>query len=215
MKSIFLIRHGQSIWNAQQRIQGGSSDSALNRLGQRQGRLLAERLEAEHLCTIYTSPLLRAFQTARVISDHTKVSIRRLQDLKEVCLGQWEGKTINQIRDEDNILYQRWLRSPSRVKIPGAEEISKFKKRVVGVFRSIVETGPSGPIAVVTHGGVIVQLLCHLLGVRFDRFFLTARIDNCSISKLEHHNSRCYILSVNDTTHLIDRTDTVPNLNFT
>lgn len=202
MKRVFLIRHGQSIWNAQQRIQGGSSDSVLSRLGQRQGRLLAKRLEAEQLRTIYTSPLLRAFQTAGMISGHKKVSVRQLHGLKEVRLGQWEGKTIDQIRDEDNILYQRWLKSPSRVKIPGAEKISGFKKRVLGAFQSIVKSGPSGPIAVVTHGGVIVQLLCHILGVRFDRFFQTTRIDNCSISQIEHHNTRCYILSVNDTTHL-------------
>lgn len=193
------------MWNAQQRIQGGLSDPALSRLGQQQVRLLAERLEAEQLRTIYTSPLLRAFQTAEMISDRTKVSIRQLHDLKELCLGRWEGKTIGQIKNEDNLLYQRWLKSPSRVKIPGAEQIPSFKKRVVGVFQSIIKSGPNGPIAVVTHGGVIIQLLCHLLGVQFDRFFLTTRIDNCSISQIEHHSTRCYILSVNDTTHLNKR----------
>jgi len=99
MARFVLIRHGESIWNGERRIQG-NQDPPLSPRGRRQAELLAARLHA-HLpkaAAIYTSPLRRAAETAQVVGAATGLSVIHEPDLREMRLGQWEGKTVAEMQ---------------------------------------------------------------------------------------------------------------------
>lgn len=209
---IFLVRHAESEWNKEQRIQG-RKDPGLSKNGIRQTKALAKRLKKEHIQIIYASGLRRCAQTARIISRETKASIKFLPEIEEIILGDWQGKTVTQVQSEYPKVYKDWLNAPSKAKIPGWEGISKFIKRVNKAFEFILDgdsaTCPTKPrrirnsICIVTHWGVIAAYFSKLLNTDFDWFFKTVRVDNGGVSKISYKNGNAVIQYINDTRHLI------------
>jgi phosphoserine phosphatase len=181
--NLYIIRHGESTWNNANRIQG-TSDPGLSELGRRQARLLAARLSKIKVDRIYSSPLKRSYQTAGFISDALKIKIIKNEELREIGLGEWEGKTPGQIDRLYGNKYKKWLLSgPTKVDIPGMERISHFRGRIDRVFRSIIDQNMAGGnVAVVTHGGVIASFLARLLKADFDRLVLKLHLPNTCVT---------------------------------
>ncbi len=218
---LFLIRHAESIWNRKQRIQG-RQDPGLSENGKRQAKALAKRLRKEHIQIIYASGLKRCSQTAKVISKETKAPIKFLPELEEIILGDWQGKTVEQVKSEYPKVYEDWLNAPSKAKIPGWEGIPRFIKRVNNAFEYILNsdsaTCPTTPrlgraspskrrrrrnsICVVTHWGVIAAYFSKVLNTSFDWFFKTVRIDNGGINKITYQNGNVVVQYINDTRYL-------------
>ena len=94
MSKVFLVRHAETDWNRERRIQGGGSDTPLNELGRQQAVCLARRLESEDLAAIYTSPLARARVTAQVIANEMGLPLIVEPALREVEAGELEGRAI-------------------------------------------------------------------------------------------------------------------------
>lgn len=201
---IFLVRHAESLWNKQQRIQG-RRDPGLSAEGKRQARLLAKRLKREQICVIYTSGLKRCAETAQIIAKETRAKIKFHPSLKEIILGEWEGRTVEEVMGKYPKAYSDWLEAPSKAKIPRWEGIAKFSRRVNNAFKEILNNDSDGSICVVTHWGVIAAYLSKGLGTDFDTFFKTTRIDNCGVSKIRNENNRLFIEYINDTNHLSRR----------
>jgi len=199
--NIFLLRHGESVWNRQARVQG-RKDPGLSKEGRRQARAAALRLKKEKIELICSSGLNRCAQTARVISKETGAKIRYFSDLEEVILGVWQGKTIDEVKRLYPKSYAVWLRTPSKTRIPGWEGMTRFTKRVNRAFRTIMNEGSAENICVVTHWGVIAAHLSKALGSDFDHIFKGVRVDNCGISKISHAKGRQVIQCINDTRHL-------------
>ncbi|MBI4335217.1 MAG: histidine phosphatase family protein [Candidatus Omnitrophica bacterium] len=195
---IYLIRHGETTWNKKEMVQG-NSDPLLSALGRRQAALLARELKGRGIDKICSSPLRRAHSTARAVAGSTGAPIEIHHDLREINLGAWEGKTISQIRKSHPAEYRKWLRGPSYAKIKEAEHILDFKKRALDAFHGIVSTNGSRSVAIITHGGVIISILSHILRVDFNRLFKTLRVDNCGIHELEHINGLFFIGTLNST----------------
>ena len=125
-KPMLLIRHGESIWNQERRIQG-NLDPDLSDRGRAQAELLAERLKGRPFAALYTSPLRRALDTATILGESAGLAPRSIDGLREIRLGEWEGKTATEIRTASGDLYDRWLDRPLDVSSPpGGEEIRAF-----------------------------------------------------------------------------------------
>lgn len=199
---LFLIRHAESIWNKEQRIQG-RKDPGLSKNGIRQAKALAKRLKKERIQIIYASGLKRCAQTAKVISKETKAPIKFLPEIEEIILGEWQGKTVQQVQREYPKVYKDWLDAPSKARIPGWEGIPKFMKRINRAFESILDGDSSNSICVVTHWGVIAAYFSKVLNTDFDWFFKTVRVDNGGLSKITYNNGHAVIQYINDTRHLI------------
>lgn len=198
---ILLVRHGESVWNKEQRIQG-SKDPGLSEKGRRQAKALARRLKKENVEVIYTSGLKRCVQTARMIAKETGAGVKVSSGIEEIILGDWQGRTVEEVKKIYPKVYAAWLKAPSRAKIPGWEGITRFTKRVDNAFKSILSGNPASRVCVVTHMGVITAYLSRALDTDFDRLFKTIRVDNCGVSKISHKNGRPIIQFVNDTRHL-------------
>lgn len=201
---LYLVRHGESHSNSQNRIQG-HSDSGLNERGLRQAAKVARRLSGHSFDRIYSSDLGRALTTCRAIA--SAVGRKPVVDpkLREICLGEWEGLTTDEVNARYRLGYDRWLKSPTRTRIPGAERVTEFHARVRSRAEEIMNAHGSGRVLIVTHGGVIASLVSHWLRSSFDHTLLNLRIDNTSVTVVEKNPHRVKIHLLNDVRHLGER----------
>ena len=174
MNELFLIRHGETNWNKEGKIQG-ISDIELNENGIRQAVKTAEILANYNWDFIYSSPLKRASKTARIISEATGVSgIRKAKELIEFNFGKTEGMDI----------LSRKEKYPDRALIPEAESIEDFRFRIRKCLSSISNRHESKRIIIVSHACLIMEALdIFSYGVINGR---KIRLKNLSISLLTH-----------------------------
>jgi alpha-ribazole phosphatase len=206
MKRLLLARHGQSVSNAVRRFQG-TQDVPLSELGQRQAAALAQALRSRRLAAVYSSPLERARETADVVGAALGVPVTRLDDLRELSLGQWEGCTVEEIRAQPGDPYTQWIRDPLTCLPPGGEPLTAVQERVVRVMTEIGAAHPNGDdVLVVCHGGVISAYLAHCLGLPLSAIWRLT-LGNGSISEVAppppgRPPLSPRVVSVNDTVHL-------------
>ncbi|MDI6704107.1 MAG: histidine phosphatase family protein [bacterium] len=197
---LILIRHAESNWNKTCRVQG-TRDPHLSEIGRRQGELIAQRFNNERLDIIYASPLKRAYQTAEILAKKKNVRLILEERLKEINLGEWQGKTLKEINRRYGDMLNRWYEKPEDVNLPGGERLLEFKDRVVNVFTEIKRRYFSRRVVVVTHGGVISIYLVHLLGMNPNRVWRIA-LKNASISIIKFYGEVFNLALFNDTCHL-------------
>lgn len=197
---LILIRHGESTWNRERRIQG-QLDPPLSELGREQALRVARRLSTRRVEAIYTSDLRRAAQTAEPIADSLGVELTPAPDLREIFLGDWEGLLTDEIATRFPDAWDEWTREPSWDVVPGGEGAAAFERRVESAVVQLVKRHPQGDVIVVTHGGVI-QIALHQVVGRSSHGIFAFRISNGSVSVVEQRNGRRVIARVNDTSHL-------------
>jgi len=197
---LILIRHGESTWNRERRIQG-QLDPPLSEQGQEQARRVAGRMARRPVEALYTSDLLRASQTAAPIASTLGVEARPMKELREIFLGDWEGLHSDELAQRFPEAWDAWTREPNWDVVPRGEGASPFEKRVVSVLDRLFEQHSQGDAIVVTHGGVI-QIALHRVVGRPSHGLFPFRISNASVSIVERRNGRMVIATVNDTSHL-------------
>ena len=201
MLIVKLIRHGESEFNRQGRIQG-HTNSPLSATGKLQAELTGRWLrENSKIKRIYTSPLKRALQTAQIIAELTNSPLFVVEEFKEVGLGIWEGKSIEEVKENDPVNFKLWFTEPLKAKIKNAENLEAFKERVVRAFKNITEREPEGEIAIVTHGGVISAIIAHILELDMNHIW-RIRLDNASVSEIRIEPEITRISLLNSTFHL-------------
>lgn len=195
--TLFLARHGQTDWNAARRFQG-ASDIGLSERGRDQAAALGRALGARRLAAVYVSPLLRARETVAIAMPGDPVPVIPMDELRELSLGDWEGRTVDEIRSEEGDPYLAWLRAPHDCPPPGGEPLDRVAARVRGALDRIAAShGAGDEVLVVAHGGVISVYACHLLGSSFNSLW-RLRVDNCSLTVVKPPR----LVSINDTSHL-------------
>lgn len=195
--ALFLVRHAQSTWNAERRIQG-QLDPPLSTLGLEQARLVGRRLGSLRWEAIYSSDLRRARQTADSIAGGAVLT----PGLREVALGHWEGLSREEIIARDPELWALWVREPDWDIVPGGEGSEPFRMRVEAALSEILGRHPGEQVLVVTHGGVIQAGIAWALGIPIRGLFKFV-IGNASVSVIEQSpGGRLVIAGVNDTGHL-------------
>jgi broad specificity phosphatase PhoE len=196
-----LIRHGQSTWNREHRIQG-QLDPPLSDEGRRQAFLLGNRLRTRKFAGFYASDLKRAFATAEVIGGLLDgMQPEPMTSLREVYLGEWEGLRTEEIAERHPEAWASWVEEPDWDVVPGGEGAAIFDARVGGAMDEIMRRHPHGDVLVVTHGGVI-QVALHRIVGRPSQGLFPFKIQNASISLIEMRNERMVIAGVNDVGHL-------------
>lgn len=175
MTRILLARHGETEWNRVGRWQG-HADPPLNDAGRGQAAELAERLAGDGIAAIYSSDLIRASQTARVVADRLGLPVVEDEALREINVGSWSGLTRAEVEQRFPEGYARWLGGEIGHDGETREELTT---RVVGAVERIAAAHPAGTILVVTHGGAIRAIRRHADGDPGDP------IENCGTSSIE------------------------------
>ena len=158
MPELLFVRHGETDWNAEGRLQG-HTDRPLNDHGRRQARELAERLAAEHVDAIYASDLSRAKETAEIVGARLGLPVVVDEDLREKHWGTWEGLTGDERATVEHV----------------GESTRAHRDRMMRAVRRIVERHPGQRIVVVTHGGSLRRVQAAIHGVA------DPVADNCSV----------------------------------
>ena len=201
---IYLIRHGQTDWNIQGRIQG-SHDIPLNEAGRRQAELLAKGMDSHPVSRILSSTLTRAMETAQKIGSRQKVEICPMPQLIEVEFGKWEGMTWEEIMEAYPKEYRLWLLNPDEVAPPDGETQDQVISRCVEAIKEILKvTGGREDVAMVSHGATIAYLVSYM--VRNDPEVESIIVENASITTANYSplTEDFMLLEMNDTSHMIE-----------
>lgn len=207
MDVLYLIRHAETDYNAQGRVQG-RSDSPLSDLGRRQAVRLRDRLGEIGLDAAVSSPAQRSVETARAALDGA-VALETHEGLREMDLGVWEGRLAAELRRSYPREVEAWFHRPASVRIEGAETLRGFRRRVAAAMGRIREAHPDQTVAVFTHGGVIRIYLTALLGMKLDDVW-RFKVQNCSLTRVLFPGGRPRLDLLGDVHHLRGAVREVP-----
>ena len=172
MLNIYLIRHGETAWNADNNRYTGRTDLPLTEKGWQQAEALRQQLNKINIDAVYSSPLQRAYTTAQIATGVDPIKDDRLV---EIDWGMWEGKTKEAFTAEDPALWNDWMRDPGKARAGGTgENGSDVVKRVDDFFASFYQRHKAGNYLIAAHNGVNRFYLAHQLGMplkNYRRFF--------------------------------------------
>jgi broad specificity phosphatase PhoE len=199
LRKLHLVRHAESVWNGERRVQGIHPGVLLSGRGREQARLLGERLSRMEFSAVYSSDAERSVETARIaLGDNREITF--LPALRELSLGAWEGRFIGELRKEVPDQVDLWYRAPARVEIEGAENLYAFRGRVVAAINGIIDSNDDGDLLVFTHGGVICAYLTHIFEMDLDDLW-SFSLPNASITSIAL-DFRPRLRVFGDTAHL-------------
>jgi probable phosphoglycerate mutase len=205
---ILLIRHGETNWNVEKRLQG-HSDIALNPEGVRQAAALGRVLQDEPLDAIFASDLQRARDTAQAIATARGMTLQIDKDLRERCYGAFEGLIHSEINEHFPVDFVAWKQRDLDMRYPDgkyrAETLREFAARSMACIRRLASQNGCRKIAIVTHGGVLDTLhrQAASIGYEHPRSF---EVLNASINRLKWDGEKFHIVTWADVTHLAHAT---------
>jgi len=166
MTTIYLLRHGESEWNAERRVTG-QADPGLAPAGRATAERLAEALATVPLAAIFTSALRRSIDTAAPLADARCLPSRALTALNEQHFGILEGRYRDERDPEAAALWAQRLRADESHALPGGESFAALHARVLHLLPALFKAALQGPIVIVGHRHTNRALLCALLGWSF------------------------------------------------
>lgn len=163
MLKIFLLRHGETAYNADNNRYCGRTDIPLTEKGIRQAEEVKRQLEGIEFADVFSSPLQRAFNTACLASGKDAIKDGRLI---EADFGGWEAKTREEFIAENETLWLNWMNDPATHRAGGTGETgAEIVARVDDFFRSLQQSYAEGNIMVVAHNGINRLYMAHKLGM--------------------------------------------------
>ncbi len=198
---LILVRHGETGWNQQFRIQGGSSDTDLSQNGVDQAQKLGLVLKDVNIGAVYSSPLKRALDTAQAIANHHGLEVRVEPALKEMEVGELEGVPIAELGTSFSKYMIEWRQGGGTAKLPGGESLVDLSDRVWEAVQSILADNMQRNVVLVSHYFVTVAIICRTLGMTVTQI-ARLRVQNASISTLDFGGKQPSLISLSDTCHL-------------
>lgn len=176
---IYYVRHGQTDWNLDRKMQGGETERPLNSTGKEQANKTKKELENDKYDIIICSPMNRAVETAEIINKDKNIEIIADERIRERKLGELEG---HEITEE---IEKRIWDYDLNYKIPGGEDLLEFEKRILEFLEDIKKKYKEKTILIVAHGGVAKVLKAHLYGIPTSRNLSEIEMKNCEVLKAE------------------------------
>jgi probable phosphoglycerate mutase len=164
MTWLVLVRHGETIWHAENRY-AGSTEIPLNARGREQAERLGRWAAFAQLSAIWVSPQLRTRETAAVAEHATGLVATVDPRLREIDFGHAEGLTVAEIQRDFPEAFLAFQKDPAAHPMPGGEDPCQAAQRAVACFRDIAATSADSRVLVVTHGSLLRLALCRLLGI--------------------------------------------------
>ena len=199
---IIAIRHGETAWNVDTRIQG-HLDIPLNDTGRWQARRVGAALAGEELSAIYASDLGRAHQTAQAVAERAGLPVVADVGLRERAFGNFEGKTFAEIEADWPDQALRWRKRDPAFEPAGGESLLRFRERIVGTLNRLAARHPGGQIVLVGHGGVMDVLYRAATGQELQAP-RTWALGNAAINRLLWTPEALTLVGWADTAHLDD-----------
>ncbi len=195
-QKIYLIRHAKPDLPHGGKLYYGSTDYPLSEEGVMMAKRLAEVLRGVEANMVFSSDLRRARETAEIALAGRTCEIRPVRGLREIHLGDWEGRSFDEVRSTWNEIYEKRGVSFDSVGPPGGESFKDLQKRTVPVFDEILRDNPCGNIMLFAHGGVIWTLMCDYFGFKLNDIFFYP-MDFCGIHLIERSDGLMKLIKYN------------------
>lgn len=203
---LLLVRHGETIWNQENRWQG-QADIPLSEVGIEQTQSLALRLrkEGNPIAAVYASPLARALHTAEIIAEALGLHSLPAPLWREMNIGVWSGLTTAEVVARHAEEWER-LRAGEDLPRGGGETFAQFQERILQGAELLAKKHAEERVVVVTHGGPIRAFLLHCRGLPVSRFREVEKIGNASLTEVVFKRGEARVHRVNDMAHLETKT---------
>jgi len=187
MLQVYLVRHGETLWNAERRIQG-QSDSPLTDKGETQARQVAERVKALGITHIITSDLGRTRRTAEIIADICGCDVTLEPRLRELDMGVLERRHLDSLTEEEEGWRRQLVNGTADGRIPEGESMQELSERMHAALATCLELPQGSRPLLVSHGMALGCLVSTILGLPAyaER---RLRLRNCSISRIDYQQS--------------------------
>ncbi|HEX2054913.1 MAG TPA: histidine phosphatase family protein [Nitrospiraceae bacterium] len=197
MPICLLVRHGETDWNRSGRVMG-DQPIPINHAGDRQARELATFLGGTKLVQIFSSPVLRALQTAQILAERLQAGVVQAPGLREIDMGAWMNRFWRELADDP--AKRDWYSRPDDARPAGGETLREVQRRAVAAVEDIMRTSSGRHFACVSHADVIRTILAHYL--HMDLVSLrNMKIDHASATALEiaPHGNQLLFLNLRPT----------------
>jgi len=202
--TIYLIRHGETLWNREGRCQG-VTDIPLTDTGRQQAQAIAAALAEKPLSLVLSSSLQRARETAAIIVRRRRLPVELRNELQEWNQGELEGLTGAELLSQHQPYFARWRQDPANATPPGGEPLQDLQTRAWPVIDSLRERVLVGPVAVISHSMTLSTILCAALGLDLSNIH-RLKLDIASKSTIAFSPfglfSAWVLTSLNDCHHL-------------
>ena len=181
MPICLLVRHGETDWNRSGQVMG-HQPIPLNQAGERQVHQLAAALCHAKIAGLYSSPVLRAIQTAHILGEACQVSMTMAPGLSEIGVGEWMNRFWHELSDDP--AKRDWYTRPHEARPPGGETLHEVQQRAISVIEDIRTIDADGHWVFVSHADVIRTIVAHYLQTDIAPL-RRMRIDNASATGVE------------------------------
>ena len=194
-KTIFLVRHAESVRIDQQKRYLGQQNPDLSPFGIHQAEMLCQAFRYCPIQAVFTSDLLRAMHTALLIAKDHHCQPERIREFREISLGAWEGRTFQEVQAQYPEEYEQRGQDIVNYRTPGGESFADLQKRVLPAFTAVVEK-TKGNLVIVAHAGVNRVILCHLMQRPLQELFSIPQ-DHAAVNILSENTGSYRVVAVN------------------
>lgn len=197
---VYITRHGETLWNIEGRMQGWK-DSALTEKGRKQAEALRDRLKDISFSAIYSSPTGRAYDTAEIVKGKRKIEIIKMDDFREIHLGDWEGLNQEELKSIYKEQLDYFWKKPHLYKNHTGESFEEVRLRTYNAFNSLVKKHIDEEILIITHTMALKSLMSMIENKGVDRIWDPPFIKQTSLTLLEVDNGEIDIVLNSDSSH--------------
>lgn len=210
MTRFYLIRHGQTYWNQENRMQG-QHETDLTPLGEKQAIALGEHLKGILFDHVYASPLRRAMKTAELILGERNLPIEKDDALKEILMGDWQGILIDDLKEQFPEEIDLFWHHPEKYKRESCETYEEVRTRAAAFMERIAREHVGENILVVTHGALLKTLYTYLKYQQISEIAHAVHPLSTAMAIVEKKDGLWHVLEWNDTTHLASLEESAVN----
>lgn len=198
-----LVRHGSTPNNLArpQRLQGRGMDVALADVGRREAVLLADYFADQGIDRVFSSPLLRARETAEAIATPLELPVETVEQLIESDVGVWEGLYWNEVEERYPEAYRLYMEDPGTNPYLGGESFGDVQQRVLPVFEQLLQDNIGSTIVVVAHNSVNRSFLAHLVDLPIQRVHKLPQ-KNAATNHIRYSHGKTKLVTMNSIHHL-------------
>ena len=201
MITLYITRHGETEWNQEKRMQGWL-DSNLTESGMKNAVSLGERLKETEFTAIYSSPSGRTQATTNLIRGERDIPVIYDENLREIKLGQWEGKTHSSIKELYQTQYESYWNAPHQYTTVGGETFEETRARAIQVLNRIKKEYVSGNILIVTHSVLIKCLYSFFRNTSIETLWDPPYMHGTSLTIVEMNENGFKLVLEGDISHL-------------
>ena len=163
----------------------GSADIPLNEKGRRQAGYMKEALKDTQIDVIYSSPMLRAYETGVIIKGDRDVAVMKDDELREIGCGKWEGLDGNEVEERFQGQIYLWGNRPEDCRIEGGDTFQEVSDRIIQAFWRIVRENRGKTILITSHMICLTLLMLHFEGKRINEMWNVKPIGNAALNMIE------------------------------